>query len=673
MKTATEKTAAIEIKNIAHSYIMGEHELKVLKGVSLKIEEGEFVAIVGHSGSGKSTLMQIMGLLDRPTSGQYFLLGRDVSCLSDDEGAVLRSKTIGFVFQAFNLLARTSALDNVILPMVYSGQKHRGERGQELLREMGLEGRTQHKPNELSGGEQQRVAIARALVNKPRIILADEPTGNVDSRQADEILHRLVNLNKQGITVIIVTHETSIAAYTRRIIRLKDGVIIEDVPNIPIQVDRKEQIPVSVLAVPSTIAISPAVKLEHPELNMAELKEHIITSLRAMAANKVRSFLSMLGVLIGVAGVIAVMAVGAGAQKSIQARIASLGSNVIMLFPGAPNMRGVQGAVGDYSRLTLDDVKAVRNASLNIVDIYGEAEANVRVVYQDKNTIAELQGVPISYESIRSAKPENGRFFTEDEDVSRSRVVLLGQTVVNNLFGDENPVGKIVKINKENFNVVGILPVKGFSGGFSDQDNMVVVPLQTAMKRVLNTTYLHEMAIQCDSSESIQPVIDDIEAMLRKRHHLASGKENDFTLRNNAQMQATLSETTKTLSTLLGTVAIISLLVGGVSIMNIMLVSVNERTREIGLRKAVGAPRRAILIQFLMESSLLCVLGGMMGILLGILVSFTISQLAGWVTSVTIQSIVLAFAFSVGIGIVFGFWPAYTASLLSPIKALRYE
>jgi len=236
MKTATETAPAIKITNITHSYMMGERELKVLRGVTLKIEEGEFVAIVGHSGSGKSTLMQIMGLLDRPTSGQYFLLGQDVSRLSDDRGAVLRSKTIGFVFQAFNLLARTSALDNVVLPMIYSGQKHREERGQELLREAGLEGRMQHRPNELSGGEQQRAAIARALVNKPRIILADEPTGNVDSRQAGEILHHLVHLNQQGITVIIVTHETSIAAYARRIIRLRDGMIIEDAPNIPIPI-----------------------------------------------------------------------------------------------------------------------------------------------------------------------------------------------------------------------------------------------------------------------------------------------------------------------------------------------------------------------------------------------------------------------------------------------------
>ncbi len=637
---------------------MGTSALNVLKGITLRIEEGEFVAIVGQSGSGKSTLMQILGLLDRPTSGNYFLLGRDVSRLSDDEGAIFRSKAIGFVFQMFNLLPRTSALDNVMLPMIYSGQEHRKERGRELLREVELEDRMDHKPNQLSGGQQQRVAIARALVNNPRILLADEPTGNLSSEQAGEILNRLTRLNQQGITVIIVTHDPAIAAYAKRIIRLRDGAIIEDTVSAP------------VASLP--VAVGPAVKLGPPRFSLAELKEHLASAFRAMAANKVRSALSVLGVLIGVAGVIAMQAVGDGARGSIQARLASLGSNVIMLFPGAPNTRGIQGAVGDYSRLTLADVKAVQNASPDIADIYGEVEANVRVVYKGQNTLVELQGVPVNYESIRNAKPQFGRFFTEQEDLDRSRVVVLGQTVVHDLFADEDPVGKTVKINRENFEVVGILPSKGGTA-YGDQDAMVAIPIHTAMKRVLNTEYLHEMAIQSDSPESISGVMSDVGALLRRRHRLPVYKENDFTLRNNAEAQNTLSSATQTFSTLLGIVAAISLLVGGIGIMNIMIVSVNERTREIGLRKSVGAPRRAILAQFLLEASLLCVLGGIAGILLGSLVSWALSQLAGWTTLVTFRSIIMAFVFSVGIGVIFGFWPAYKASLLSPIKALRYE
>ena len=662
----------IEIKNMTRSYKMGKGELKVLKEISLRIEEGEFVAIMGPSGSGKSTLMQIMGLLDRPTSGRYFLLGQDVSRLSDDEGAVLRSKAIGFVFQMFNLLSRTSALGNVMLPMIYSGQGHREERGRELLCEVGLEDRMDHKPNKLSGGQQQRVAIARALVNKPRILLADEPTGNLASDQADEILRRLVHLNQQGITTIVVTHEPDVAARARRIIQLKDGMLIKDEPNVLTQGNREQGNSVGTLTVSSGVVAQPAIKLDPPKFSLAELKEHVGSALRAMVANKIRSTLSVLGVLIGVAAVIAMLAIGEGARASIQARLTGLGSNVIMLFPGAPNTRGIQGAVGDYTRLTLDDVKAVRGASPYIADIYGEAEANVRVVYKNRNTVVELQGVPTSYESIRNARPPFGRFFTETEDLRLSRVVLLGQTVVDNLFGDENPIGETVKINRVNFEVIGILPVKG-STAFSDQDAMVVIPLHTAMKRVLSTTYLHEMAIQADSPESIQVVIGDVEALLRRRHRLPSYKENDFTLRNNAEIQATLSGTTKTMSMLLGSVAAISLLVGGIGIMNIMLVSVKERTREIGLRKAVGAARRAILAQFLLEASVLSGVGGMAGIVLGASVSLALSRLAGWTTFITPQSVFWAFAFSVGVGVIFGFWPAYKASLLSPIGALRYE
>ena len=662
----------IEMRNIMRSYKMGGNELRVLQEISLKVEEGEFVAIMGPSGSGKSTLMQIMGLLDRPTSGRYFLLGRDVSRLSDDEMAVLRSKTVGFVFQMFNLLSRTSALGNVMLPMIYSGQGHREERGRELLREVGLEDRTDHKPNQLSGGQQQRVAIARALINRPRILFADEPTGNLASEQADEILRRLIHLNQQGITTIIVTHEPDIAAHARRIIHLKDGMLIEDAPNVPTQGNGEQGSPADTLTVYSGIAVEPTIELESPRFSLAEFREHVGSALRAMAANKVRSTLSVLGVLIGVAAVIAMLAVGEGARESIQVRLASLGSNVIMLFPGAPSTRGVMGVVGGYTRLTLDDVKAVQAASPYIADIYGEVEGNVRVVYKDRNIIVELQGVPRNYESIRNAKPRFGRFFTETEDMRLSKVALLGQTVIDRLFGDENPIGQTVKINRVNFEVIGILPVKGATA-FSDQDAMVVIPLHTAMKRVLSTIYLHEMAIQSDSPASIPVVMTDVETLLRKRHRLPGYKENDFTLRNNAEMQATLSGTTQTFSLLLGIVAAISLLVGGVGIMNTMLVSVKERTREIGLRKAVGAARRAILAQFLLEASVLSILGGMMGIVLGALISLMLSKLAGWATFVTPQSIVLAFTFSAGVGVIFGFWPAYKASLLSPIEALRYE
>ncbi len=296
----------------------------------------------------------------------------------------------------------------------------------------------------------------------------------------------------------------------------------------------------------------------------------------------------------------------------------------------------------------------------------------MQIVNGARNTKVEMQGVTPSYEAIRDAKPEYGRFFSEKENLAMDRVVLLGSSVVTDIFGAEDPVNKMVKINRENFRVIGLLPSRGGSGG-GDQDNIIVVPINTAMKRVLGVNYLHEMAVQCASPEVIPGVIDNVTALMRKRHRLPAYKDDDFRIRNNAEMQATMSETTKTMSLLLGTVAIISLIVGGIGIMNIMLVSVNERTHEIGLRKAVGAPRRAILAQFLIETLLLSVFGGALGVLLGIFTSWAVARFAGWTSVVTPQAVALAFGFSAGVGVIFGFWPARKASLLSPIAALRYD
>ena len=380
----------------------------------------------------------------------------------------------------------------------------------------------------------------------------------------------------------------------------------------------------------------------------------------------------MLGILIGVAAVIAMLAIGKGAQKAIEARLSSLGSNLLMLIPSRSSIGGVFGGAGSVSRLTMDDIKAIARCNTSIARVDGNVSGSAQVVYTDKNWNTSVTGALPVYEKMRNSAPYYGRFYTEAENTTEARVCLLGQTVVNNLFGKKNPMDNIININHIGFRVIGVLPMKGATG-FRDQDDMILVPLNTAMNRVLGKKYFNNIYVECATPDSIPDVMRDMTTLMRKRHRLPNWKDDDFDIRNMADIQAALAGTTQTFTLLLGIVAAISLLVGGIGIMNIMLVSVSERTREIGLRKAVGAARRAILTQFLMESAILSTLGGLIGIALGMTISFVMSHFAGWGAEVTLQSVLLAFIFSASVGIIFGFWPARKASLLSPIEALRYE
>ena len=644
----------LKISNITKVYNIGETRLDILKGINLTVEEGEFVAIMGPSGSGKSTLMHILGLLDRPTDGIYEIYGQNVLEFNDNQTAFLRSKIIGFVFQQYNLLNKMTAADNVALPMVYSGGTDRKERADKLLGEVGLSDRTEHKPTQLSGGQQQRVAIARALVNNPKIIFADEPTGNLSSAQSDEIMQILTDLNKKGISIILVTHEPDIAKWADRLITIKDGQVIGDTKQ-----KEKEKIE------PKPIKI----EKNSSRLSFAEFVENFFSAARAIISNKTRSVLTMLGIIIGVASIISMLALGSGAQKSLEQQITSMGTNLLYLMPGRISVGGVAGSV--VRRIYLKDVEALATNTELIKNIDANVSGSAQVVYGNKNTNTSITGATYVYQHMQNAVPQYGRFFTKNEDESLAKVCVIGTTVVKNLFGNENPVGKYIKINRKQFRVIGILPVKGAQGP-RDGDDIIIVPLQTAMKRLFGTKYISTVAVEVQDGKISETETYLLQTML-ERNKLTGEQADAFRIRNMSDMIKMLTSTTQTMTMLLGAVAGISLIVGGIGIMNIMLVSVSERTREIGLRKAIGATKIAVLLQFLIESSVLSLLGGILGVSLGVAISFAVSKFAGWAVYVSSFSVILSVGFSAFVGIVFGLWPAKKASELSPIEALRHD
>jgi macrolide transport system ATP-binding/permease protein len=652
----------IELRHVTKTYKMGTVEVQALRDVSLKIDPGEFVAIMGPSGSGKSTLMHIVGFLDRPDSGAYLLGGRDITELSDDELAILRNRLAGFIFQQFHLLPRISAVENAELPLVYAGRRHLKEKAHEKIKEVGLAQRESHHPNELSGGEQQRVAIARSLVNEPFIIFADEPTGNLDTKSEEEIIALLEDLNSRGKTIVMVTHEQEIAVRAQRIIRMRDGEVVAD--------ERKKTRRKKPVVTPD-LSIDAILSESRQTLAQAAFIDHFRQALHAIVSHKMRSFLSMVGILIGIASVIAMLALGQGAKESISKQLASLGSNLLSVRPGASQMGGVALEAGTVTRFTLQDADALAKLP-EISRASPTVNGRGQLVYASKNWNTQITGTGINYAPMRAAVPTIGRFFTEEELRRRDKVAVLGTTVVANLFGDADPLGATIKINRINFKVIGILPKKGATA-FRDQDDVVVMPVTTAMYRVLGKQYVDTVDAEVRDPSLMDDAQDGIRTLVIKRHNLSKDRQDTFNIRNMADIQATLQSTTRTMTWLLGSIAAISLLVGGIGIMNIMLVSVSERTREIGLRKAIGARKMDIMVQFLIESVLMTMGGGITGIVCGIGMSFLLALLAGWATKVSIFAIVLATTFSLFVGIGFGLWPARQAAQLNPIEALRYE
>jgi macrolide transport system ATP-binding/permease protein len=640
----------LDLSGIEKHYQNGDTVVRALDGVSLKIHSGEFVAIMGQSGSGKSTLMNIIGCLDRPTSGSYRVLGKEAANLSADELAALRRETFGFVFQRYNLLATATAGENVEIPSVYAGlpKQKRSQRANRLLQRLGMADRTDHRPAELSGGQQQRVAIARALVNDPPVILADEPTGALDSKSGDEVLVLLKELHAEGRTIILITHAETVAQHASRIVRIQDGQILEDSGVV-----RKE----------TSSPVDTELNLKSAVTLAASMHEALVTAWRSLRVNIFRTVLTLLGIIIGVAAVVAMLAVGEGSRQKVLDRISSFGTNLMLIRPGAAGIRNA----GDIVTLIPEDAAAIR-ALPNIETALPERSGRMTVRFGNRDYQTSVQGTGEDFPKARDWKVEEGQFFNADDMKQYAPVVVLGRTVAKTLFPDGGEVvGNYVLLKNVPFLVIGVMSEKGASPNGSDQDDVIFTPINTGLVRLFGKSYLSSITIKVADAGDIAATQERVENLLRERH-----RTEDFSVRNMASFLQAAMETQDTFTLLLGTVAAISLLVGGIGVMNIMLVSVVERTREIGIRMATGARMRDILLQFNIEAAVVCAAGGLLGILVGVAAGM-ILRYSGMSVIFSLTPAVLAFACASATGLIFGYLPARKAARLDPVVALASE
>ena len=653
---AAEAEPLISLRDVRKTFITagGEVEVQALRGVTLDIFAGEFVAIMGQSGSGKTTLMNLLGCLDKPSSGAYEFAGQDVSQLDSDSLAWLRREGFGFVFQSYNLIGTATATENVEIPAIYAGLSpaERRARAIDLLTQLGLQDRLTHRPNQLSGGQQQRVSIARALMNGGNVILADEPTGALDSKSGEDVMALLANLAKQGHTVILITHDRNVANHAKRVIEIKDGLIVADSGADPSRAGLIEPPRLDPNAEGGTFSLS-------------GLGEATQMALRALRANLFRTILTLLGIVIGVGSVVTMMAIGEGAKQAVISQIGSMGTNLLLIRPGGHNMRGYNGPI---ATLTSDDADTLAKLP-GIASAVPENQGGATVRLGDVDYQTTVDATTPAYAGVRSWNVASGIFFGDQDETSYAAVAVVGQTVVDNLLPDGgDPIGKFILINNVPFQVIGVMARKGASANGTDQDDIVFIPLSTGMLRIFGQHYVRSITVQVQDVSQIDAIQDRVTGVLTARHN----NSEDFFVRNMAEILETVSSAQNTLTILLGSVAAISLLVGGIGVMNIMLVSVTERTREIGIRMATGARMRDILQQFLTEATVVSALGGVVGVLGGIGVGFLVAAF-GTPIAFTLAPVAIAFTCAVATGLVFGFAPAMKAARLDPVVALSSE
>ncbi|SEM28935.1 macrolide transport system ATP-binding/permease protein [Pseudomonas sp. NFIX51] len=656
------QTPLIDLKGIRKSYGGGDTpQVDVLRGIDLSIHAGEFVAIVGASGSGKSTLMNILGCLDRPTSGEYLFAGENVARLDSDELAWLRRQAFGFVFQGYHLIPSGSAQENVEMPAIYAGTPaaERHARAAALLDRLGLASRTGNRPHQLSGGQQQRVSIARALMNGGHIILADEPTGALDSHSGAEVMSLLDELASQGHVVILITHDREVATRAKRIIEIRDGEIVSDTA------DEHPEVQASANS-GALQAVDLRQRLadgsEHNGAWKGELVDAVQAAWRVMWINRFRTALTLLGIVIGVASVVVMLAVGEGSKRQVMAQMGAFGSNIIYLSGYSPNPRTPEGIV------TLDDVAALANLPQvkRIMPVNG-AKAGVR--FGNADYMSYVGGNDTNFPEIFNWPVAQGSYFSDADERSAAAVAVIGHKVREKLLKDvANPIGQYILIENVPFQVVGVLSEKGASSGDSDSDDRIAVPYSAASIRLFGDHNPQYVAIAAADASRVKQTEREIDELMLRMH----GGKRDFELTNNAAMIQAEARTQNTLSLMLGAIAAISLLVGGIGVMNIMLMTVRERTREIGIRMATGARQRDILRQFLTEAVMLSVVGGLAGIGVALIIGgvLILSEVA---VAFSLAAILGAFGCALITGVTFGFMPARKAARLDPVKALTSE